>query len=83
MADCFTADELGPVEMYDQLVSEGKVNSDDHQRAIIAQLQRIWMGLQSYHPDIKASSPSEEQHQARGGWMSKVHKLYLLAVGWT
>ncbi|KAI8581318.1 hypothetical protein K450DRAFT_232479 [Umbelopsis ramanniana AG] len=61
----------GPVEMYDQLVSEGKVNSDDHQRAIIAQLQRIWMGLQSYYPDIKASSPSQEQHQTRGGWMSK------------
>lgn len=68
--------------MYDQLVAEGKVNSDDHQRAIIAQLQRIWMGLQSYHPDIKTSSPSEEQHRSRGGWMSKVYKLYLIAAGW-
>jgi predicted ATPase len=57
--------------MYDQLVSEGKVNSDEHQRSIITQLQRIWMGLKSYHPDIKASTSTEEKSQSRG-WMSKV-----------
>jgi predicted ATPase len=69
--------KLGPVDMYDQLAAEGKVNSDDHQRAIIAQLQRIWNDLKAYHPNIKATSSSEEQHQHQGGWMSKVNDLYI------
>ncbi|GAB5586262.1 ATPase [Umbelopsis nana] len=56
--------------MYDQLVSEGKVNSDEHQRTIIAQLQRIWMELKSYHPEVKAISSTEEKSQPHG-WMSK------------
>lgn len=62
---------IGPVEMYDQLVKEGKVNSDEHQRNIIAQLQRIWMELKSYHPEAKIESISEKEEQPKG-WMSKV-----------
>lgn len=64
----------GPVEMYDQLVSEGKVNSDEHQRTIIARLQRIWMELKSYHPDVKAISSTEEKSQPHG-WMSKLTSI--------
>jgi predicted ATPase len=65
--------------MYDQLVTEGKVNSDEHQRNIIAQLQRIWLELKSYQPEAKIESINEVQDQPKG-WMSKVGNSSVLEI---
>ncbi|KAJ9138436.1 Protein AFG1 [Pleurostoma richardsiae] len=43
-------DDIGPIELYDRRVAEGRLKNDEHQRGIIQSLQRLHDELKHYKP---------------------------------
>ncbi|CAK7270516.1 ATPase [Sporothrix epigloea] len=56
-------DDFGPLQEYDRRVKNGRLRNDEHQRGIVASLQRMHDELRRYHapavvhPDIESLKP--------------------------
>lgn len=45
-----TSSSVSPLEKYNQKISDGKLVNDEHQRDVIAKLNRLYNDLQTYQP---------------------------------
>ncbi|KAF3188589.1 hypothetical protein TWF788_000338 [Orbilia oligospora] len=56
----------GPIDKYKELVSEGKLRDDDHQRKIVVKLQDLHDQLVNYNPPVVVRPSIEPPNQKKG-----------------
>ncbi|KAF3152104.1 hypothetical protein TWF225_006341 [Orbilia oligospora] len=56
----------GPIDKYKELVSEGKLRDDDHQRKIVVKLQDLHDQLVNYDPPVVVHPHIEPPNQKKG-----------------
>ncbi|KAK6521963.1 hypothetical protein TWF281_002536 [Arthrobotrys megalospora] len=61
-----TPQNPGPIDKYKELVSEGILRDDDHQRKIVVQLQDLHDQLAKYEPPVVVHPHIEPPNQKRG-----------------